>query len=337
MRRRAGVSGVTARSRPPGRMTRNPTVCAAGCWGALPTHGLANAAAFDHVDFATRDWVPTRGGPLGSRHLILSRSRRRRAQSGAQLLRPQAVGTDWDHCAAARARSEPAQILLLAVRPLAQRQNGLSALWAGVRHGRRGQCARSAERHCHSHRYRRGRCEFPGLEVSTIDGVRSSVRATAAVLAASGIENPRLLLISRGVHPNGLGNQNDIVGRFLMDHPTTRIGRFKVRRYPSGDAALRIIRPQATRPRSHVSAWSGSKQRTSGARKAAALRCLYVGGARIGRPMGCSKAAAAHKEWQANFRPAGDCVQPGPPRERRRHAHVGERRLSAAAQAPSMR
>ena len=68
---------------------------------------------------------------------------------------------------------------------------------------------------------------FTGLEVSNIDGVRSQVRAKAAVLAASAIENPRLLLASNRVHPNGLGNQNDLVGRFLMDHLGARIGRFK--------------------------------------------------------------------------------------------------------------
>jgi len=69
---------------------------------------------------------------------------------------------------------------------------------------------------------------FASLEVSTINGVRSQVRAKAAVLAASAIENPRVLLVSRRVHVNGLGNQNDLVGRFLMDHPSARIGRFKV-------------------------------------------------------------------------------------------------------------
>jgi choline dehydrogenase-like flavoprotein len=68
---------------------------------------------------------------------------------------------------------------------------------------------------------------FEGLEVSTIDGVRSRVQARAAVLAASAVENPRLLLISNRVHPAGLGNQNDVVGRFLMDHLGARIGRFK--------------------------------------------------------------------------------------------------------------
>jgi choline dehydrogenase-like flavoprotein len=74
---------------------------------------------------------------------------------------------------------------------------------------------------------------FRGLQVSTIDGARSSVRAAAAVLAASGIENPRLLLISNRVHTNGLGNQNDVVGRFLMDHPTARIGHFRLEDIPA--------------------------------------------------------------------------------------------------------
>jgi choline dehydrogenase-like flavoprotein len=68
---------------------------------------------------------------------------------------------------------------------------------------------------------------FRGLEISTVDGVRASVRAKAAVLAAGGIENPRLLLVSRRVHANGLGNRNDLVGRYLMDHPGARIGRFQ--------------------------------------------------------------------------------------------------------------
>jgi choline dehydrogenase-like flavoprotein len=74
---------------------------------------------------------------------------------------------------------------------------------------------------------------FEGVEVSTIDGLRSRVRAKAAVLAASGIENPRLLLVSNDVQCNGLGNQHDVVGRFLMDHPGARIGRFDTKDCPS--------------------------------------------------------------------------------------------------------
>lgn len=67
---------------------------------------------------------------------------------------------------------------------------------------------------------------FVGLEISTIDGVRSKVRAKSAVIAASGIENPRLLLASNATQSGGIGNSHDLVGRFLMDHAGARVGRF---------------------------------------------------------------------------------------------------------------
>jgi choline dehydrogenase-like flavoprotein len=68
---------------------------------------------------------------------------------------------------------------------------------------------------------------FQSAEVSTIDGARSRIFARSAVLAAGGIENPRLLLASASQrHPAGLGNRYDVVGRFLQDHPSARIGRF---------------------------------------------------------------------------------------------------------------
>lgn len=51
------------------------------------------------------------------------------------------------------------------------------------------------------------------------------VRAHNYVLAAGGIENPRLLLASRSVQPAGLGNDHDLVGRFFMEHPHARGGR----------------------------------------------------------------------------------------------------------------
>jgi choline dehydrogenase-like flavoprotein len=51
-----------------------------------------------------------------------------------------------------------------------------------------------------------------------------SVAARYVVLAAGGIENPRLLLISHGHHPSGLGNGHDLVGRYFMDHPSGRLG-----------------------------------------------------------------------------------------------------------------
>ena len=64
------------------------------------------------------------------------------------------------------------------------------------------------------------------LEVVTLGGVRVGVRARVIVLACGGVETPRLLLASRGVHRDGIGNARGLVGRFFMEHPHIEVGRF---------------------------------------------------------------------------------------------------------------
>jgi choline dehydrogenase-like flavoprotein len=70
---------------------------------------------------------------------------------------------------------------------------------------------------------------FEGVEVACREGVHARVHGKAAVLAASGVENPRLLLISNQVRQCGIGNDYDIVGRYLLDHPAARIARYEKR------------------------------------------------------------------------------------------------------------
>ena len=54
--------------------------------------------------------------------------------------------------------------------------------------------------------------------VTTLAGNAFTVRAKFYVLATGGIENARLLLANNRHMPAGLGNLNDLVGRFFMDH-----------------------------------------------------------------------------------------------------------------------
>jgi choline dehydrogenase-like flavoprotein len=63
-----------------------------------------------------------------------------------------------------------------------------------------------------------------GIRALTTADRKLTVRSRIYVLAAGGIENPRLLLLSNRVHSGGLGNGNDLVGRYFMEHLAARSG-----------------------------------------------------------------------------------------------------------------
>ncbi|MBW4459960.1 MAG: GMC family oxidoreductase [Nodosilinea sp. WJT8-NPBG4] len=56
-----------------------------------------------------------------------------------------------------------------------------------------------------------------GVTIRAPSGASWLVRAKTFVLACGGIENARLLLASKSGH--GIGNENNLVGRFFMEHP----------------------------------------------------------------------------------------------------------------------
>jgi choline dehydrogenase-like flavoprotein len=186
------------------------------------------SAAFDDVDFAVRDWVPYSGWPFGLETLRLYLDRAAEVLNlgpncyddslweliGIIPPQPQLDSSllksfFWQF---ARSRIDKLDLMRFGPEFLTADAPNVSVLLNATVTRIDTNAVGSA---------------FEKLEVSTIHGVRSLVRARAAVLAASGIENPRLLLVSNSIHPSGLGNEHDIVGRFLMDHPSARIGHFK--------------------------------------------------------------------------------------------------------------
>ena len=60
------------------------------------------------------------------------------------------------------------------------------------------------------------------LDVATLNGKHFTVKPRITVLACGGMENVRLLLASNDVMASGVGNQNDLVGRFFADNPIPR-------------------------------------------------------------------------------------------------------------------
>lgn len=78
--------------------------------------------------------------------------------------------------------------------------------------------------------------------LASLNGQAARVRARQYVLACGGIENARLLLLSDSMVPGGLGNRNDLVGRYFMDHPSGRLGTIIT------DAPDRLTRPYSWLP-----------------------------------------------------------------------------------------
>lgn len=62
------------------------------------------------------------------------------------------------------------------------------------------------------------------LHIACLQGNKFWVSARLFILAVGGIENARLLLLSNKIQSAGLGNQNDLVGRFFMEHPHLESG-----------------------------------------------------------------------------------------------------------------
>jgi len=184
------------------------------------------SAPFGPVDFAARDWVPLSGWPVGADTLapFITRAstllnlgpeiydERLWQHMGRRPPEPPLNGTAFQSTfwQFARSRRTPTDIMRFGGDFLADPPGDVDVL-TGATVTRL--CSAENGRAC------------TGLMAQSLGGRRVTVSAAACVLAASAIENARLLLLSRDANPAGLGNGHDRVGRCLMDHPTATIAR----------------------------------------------------------------------------------------------------------------
>jgi choline dehydrogenase-like flavoprotein len=82
-----------------------------------------------------------------------------------------------------------------------------------------------------------------GVEVSRPDGSLEMIRARRIVLAAGVVENARLLLASTSSRfPNGIGNETDLVGRYINAHPRPRVHVPRLKQFHDTRGVFRSVR-----------------------------------------------------------------------------------------------
>ncbi|MGC6427791.1 MAG: GMC oxidoreductase [Akkermansiaceae bacterium] len=69
--------------------------------------------------------------------------------------------------------------------------------------------------------------EITAAKVGCLDGKRYTIKARKIILAAGGLENTRILLLSDQHHPGGMGNHSDHLGRYYASHVSGDFGEVK--------------------------------------------------------------------------------------------------------------
>jgi choline dehydrogenase-like flavoprotein len=183
-------------------------------FGGTTGHWAGFCSPFDPIDFEPREWVPHSGWPFKRAHLDPYYTR---AQRVLELGPYEYEAAQWQ-------RRDP-KLVPFPLDP--------SVVWTKMwqfspptRFGTRYRDAIVGAKNVHLYTNApvreidpiEGVTAVDGLRVRTLEGKEVRVRAKHYVLAASTIQNARLLLASNSRVASGLGNAHDLVGRFFMEH-----------------------------------------------------------------------------------------------------------------------
>ena len=190
--------------------------------GGSTNHWGGKCRPLDPIDFAHRPWIPHSGWPLDRAQLD---PYYRRAQRLCRLGPFEYEPAYWEEALGTRVWPFDSEVLrtrIFLLRPLP----------FGRAYRRRLERAENVDVYLHASatgfELDAAGERVAAVEARALAGRGFRVGARRFVLAAGGIENPRLLLLSNGRRPAGLGNQHDLVGRFFMDHIWCPWGRIRL-------------------------------------------------------------------------------------------------------------
>ena len=202
-------------------------------FGGTTNHWAGFCSTYDAIDFEKRDWVPHSGWPIRREDLDPFYAR---TQKILELGPYKYDVGDWK-------MGDPDRVPLLEDSDVFR-----TKMWQfspptrfGTKYRNEIVNARNIHLYTHANvvevEANEGLTAVQAVRIRGFDGKEFHVRAKRFVLACHTIQNARLLLASNRQARTGLGNGNDLVGRYFMEH-------FEM---PSGELAL--AKPEMTKTR----------------------------------------------------------------------------------------
>ena len=173
------------------------------------------------IDFEKRDWVPNSGWPFNKTHLDPFYERAQQVCKVGPYSYDAADWQDPDRNPCLPFKNDRVQTTIF---QFAGRKTFIDE------HSQSVGCADNIKTLIHAHVTRIETNESADrverLQIECLNKKRFWLTAKHFILALGAIETARLLLISNDRQTSGLGNQNDLVGRYFMEHPHLWSGRF---------------------------------------------------------------------------------------------------------------
>ncbi|HXR94636.1 MAG TPA: GMC family oxidoreductase [Rhizomicrobium sp.] len=191
--------------------------------GGSTNHWGGWCRPLDEIDFEQRDWVPHSGWPFARKEIEPYFAR-------AQEL---VEAGPWIYDAADRAASDSGPVITLGEGGVytswfqfSKTRNGILPTHFGERYRNELKAAARITPLLNANvtaiRLAHDGGQVDRLEAATLSGNRFTIKPRCVVLAAGAIETARVMLASDDVTSGGVGNGNDLVGRFFADHPIPR-------------------------------------------------------------------------------------------------------------------
>ena len=183
-------------------------------FGGNTNYWAGNCRPLDEADFEPRDWIPNSGWPIGRQELLpyylraqsvsgLSDFRWYDPPACAPYLEHALLDLDPEVLTNRIVHTCPVLSFTELYRSRLEASNNVQILL-------RSRATRLTTEN--------GGDQVSAVEVTLADGRQGHVEAGTFILAAGGVENARLLLCSNDRSSDGLGNGQDLVGRYFMEH-----------------------------------------------------------------------------------------------------------------------